>query len=236
MNIQAEKIRVIADVHGHSERMEAAAGDASTLLLLGDLVDRGPDNAGVLRLALEWLESGRAFLVRSNHDDKLYRLFKGNRVRMTRELSSTMRQISSAPDFEELKTRFIKVYAETPHVRRFGQYVFAHGAVSRYHFQPPDFPLSPTRLRKKIEHMALYGETDGSSRDEEGRPVRTYSWVDLLPDGLTAIVGHDIRGETPFVHEGTGGSRAIFLDTGCGKGGPLSYMDLPTEDFGQSHA
>lgn len=232
MNINVDRIRVIADVHGCAEQLEAAAADADFLLLLGDLVDRGPDNPGVLRMALDWIGDGRAFLVRSNHDDKLYRLLKGARVRMNRELSQTVQQIANAPDCDDLKARFIRTYAETPHIRRLGAYVFAHGAVSRYHFSPPDYPLSPTRLRRKIEHMALYGESDGS-RDDAGRPLRTYGWVDHLPDGITAVVGHDIRGEEPVIQTGASGARAIFLDTGCGKGGCLSWLDLPGETFGK---
>ena len=232
MSAELENLRVIADVHGHADRLDTAAGDADKILLLGDLIDRGPDNAGVLRLALNWIEDGRAYLVRSNHDDKLYRLLQGNDVRMTKELSQTVRQISAAPDAEKLKQRFLDAYEGTPHVRRFGDYVFAHGAVSQYHFSPPTNLISPTRMRRKIEHLALYGESDGT-RGADGRPIRTYGWIDLLPSGVTAIVGHDIRGPIPFVHEGKAGARAIFLDTGCGKGGPLTYMDLPTEQFGQ---
>lgn len=227
-----EKIRAIGDVHGHPERLEAAAGDASNLILLGDLVDRGPDSAGALRLALDWIESGRARLVRSNHDDKLYRYLKGNKIRMNRELSQTLREISEAPDADTLKARFQRVYADTPHVMRMGQYVFAHGAVSGYHFAPPQTHVSPTALRKKIEAMALYGEVNGQ-RDELGRPIRYYNWVSKLPLGITAVVGHDIRGETPVFHTTEEGGRAIFLDTGCGKGGPLSYIDLPSEEMGQ---
>ncbi len=226
------KIRAIGDVHGYSDRLIAAAGDADSLLLLGDLVDRGPDSAGVLRLALDWMEKGRAFLVRSNHDDKLYRILKGNKIRMTPDLAGTMESLSNAPDCEALKERFIKAYAETPHIQRFGKFVFAHGAVSQYYFRPPEEPLSTTRLRRKIESMALYGEVNGD-RDELGRPIRRYNWVDKLPEGVTAVVGHDKRDETPFIHTSENGRRAIFMDTGCGKGGPLSFIDLPSETFGQ---
>ena len=232
MQIVPNMIRVIGDVHGHADRLESAAAGADRIMLLGDLVDRGPDNAGSLRLALDWIESGRAMLVRSNHDDKLYRTLKGNRVRINRELSQTLKHINTAPDGEALRRRFIKAYAETPHVRRIGSYVFAHGAVSKYHFSPPDHPLSPTRLRKKIENMALFGQIDGG-RDATGRPIRQYGWVEELPPDITAVVGHDCRGETPVIHRSANGARAIFLDTGCGKGGPLSFMDLPDESVGQ---
>ncbi|ACT57817.1 metallophosphoesterase [Hirschia baltica] len=232
MIFKLNNIRAIGDVHGHPETLEAAAGDADHIMLLGDLIDRGPDSAGALRLALDWIESGRAYLVRSNHDDKLYRMLKGNNIRMNKELSATVKGISNAPDGNELKERFVRIYADTPHILRMGKFVFAHGAVSPYHFEHPDEPISLSRLRRRIENMALYGEVRGE-RDEEGRPVRHYDWVEQLPEGVTAVVGHDIRAEQPFVHTAENGRRAIFLDTGCGKGGPLSYIDLPSEKVGQ---
>lgn len=225
-------IRAIGDVHGHPESLEAAAGNADHIMLLGDLVDRGPDSAGALRLALDWIEAGRAYLVRSNHDDKLYRMLKGNNIRMNKDLSQTVKSLSNAPDGEELKERFIKVYSDTPHIVRMGNFVFAHGAVSPYHFEQPEEPISLSRLRRRIENMALFGEVR-NERDEDGRPVRHYDWVEKLPEGITAIVGHDIRAEKPFIHQTNNGRRAIFLDTGCGKGGPLSYIDLPSETIGQ---
>lgn len=225
-------LRAIADVHGHPQRMKAAAGDADKLVLLGDLVDRGPDSAGALRLALSWIEKGRAKLVRSNHDDKLYRFLKGNRVRMNADLAGTLSSLEDSNDGDTLKDKFMRVYAETPHVLRLGEYVFAHGAVSSYHFAMPDKPLSLTRLRRRIEKMALFGEVNGS-RDDQGRPIRYYDWVEQLPSGITAVVGHDRRGNEPVFHETENGGRAIFLDTGCGKGGPLSFIDLPDENVGQ---
>ena len=64
----------------------------------------------------------------------------------------------------------------------------------------------------------------------DGLPVRTHGWVDRLPESLTAIVGHDIRSrDASLVVRGQRGGRAVFLDTGSGKGGRLSWIDLPEE-------
>ncbi len=41
---------------------------------------------------------------------------------------------------------------------------------------------------RKLKALALYGETDGSL-NAEGLPIRTYRWIDRIPQGLTAIVG-----------------------------------------------
>src|SRR6201990_2586160 len=91
-------IRVIADVHGHPDMLARAAGDAQELVLLGDLVDRGPDSPGALRLALDWIESGRARMVRSNHDDKLARALTGRKITAGKNLSATLACVGAAPD------------------------------------------------------------------------------------------------------------------------------------------
>ncbi len=68
---------------------------------------------------------------------------------------------------------------------------------------------------------------------EEGEslPRRTYGWVNTIPPGLTVVVGHDARSETaPMVSKNPLGGRAVFLDTGCGKGGTLSWMDLGPDE------
>ena len=76
--------------------------------------------------------------------------------------------------------------------------------------------------------MALVGEVDGNVY-EDGYPVRLYNWVDDIPMGKTVIVGHDMRPmfaknllTEPLVVNNTNGGRAVFMDTGCGKGGKLS--------------
>ena len=48
---------------------------------------------------------------------------------------------------------------------------------------------------------------------------------------ITAYVGHDNRSSNGRPHEMRGalGGRAIFLDTGAGKGGALAWIDLPFE-------
>ena len=224
-------LRVIADVHGYPDMLARAAGDASALALLGDLVDRGPDSPGALRLALEWIEAGRARMVRSNHDDKLARALTGRKITAGRNLSATLAALDAAPDGADLKGRFLRAFEAAPFVIRHGAYVLAHGAIHPRCFGVDGGYLCPSPDQDG-DHMALYGEVDGTLAPD-GKPIRHYAWVDALPDGVTAIVGHDKRGETPFLHAGAAGGRAIFLDTGCGKGGALSFIDLPDEAIGQ---
>ena len=77
---------------------------------------------------------------------------------------------------------------------------------------------------------ALFGETTGRMQ-ADGYPERVLRWVDRIPAGLTVYCGHDQRSTDgrPYVRHGAGGGTAIFLDTGAGKGGHLSWIDLPLD-------
>lgn len=72
---------VVGDVHGQLETFErvlekvgysAEAGDR--ILLLGDVIDRGPDSAGMLR----WLQRDGVACVRGNHEQMMLDALEGN--------------------------------------------------------------------------------------------------------------------------------------------------------------
>ena len=50
-------------------------------VFVGDLVDRGPDTPGVLRLVMGMVAAGTAFCVAGNHEDKLLRALRGKNVK-----------------------------------------------------------------------------------------------------------------------------------------------------------
>jgi len=227
-------LRVVADVHAQPDALREAldgAGDRH-VVLLGDLIDRGPDAPAVLRLVLDLVEAGQATLLRSNHDDRLHRHYLHGRVPVAGELARTIADLDAQPDARSLIDRFQAVYAAAPLWLRVGErWIVAHGAVDRLMLDHPSpAPDLRKRTRDRLKALALYGEREGNLWHDDGRPVRTHGWVDALPAGLTAIVGHDVRSaEAPLVVAGARGGRAIFLDTGSGKDGRLSWIDLPEE-------
>ena len=68
-------------------------------------------------------------------------------------------------------------------------------------------------------------------RQADGFPERVLHWVARIPAGLTVYCGHDSRSPDgrPLTVRGAAGGAAVFLDTGAGKGGHLSWIDLPRE-------
>lgn len=67
------KYYVIGDVHGELDKLQEILkywnSDSEQLVLLGDLVDRGPDSYGVIKLAMELKEKYGAKINKGNHED-----------------------------------------------------------------------------------------------------------------------------------------------------------------------
>ena len=66
-------------------------------IFLGDLVDRGPDSPGVLRLVMGMVAAGTALAVPGNHEDKLLRALRGRKVRVSHGLETTLSQLAAEP-------------------------------------------------------------------------------------------------------------------------------------------
>jgi protein phosphatase len=75
---------------------------------------------------------------------------------------------------------------------------------------------------------ALYGQVAAGIR-KDGFPERLLHWLDSIPPGMTVYCGHDTRSTDgrPLRLRGARGGEAVFMDTGAGKGGHLSWIDLP---------
>lgn len=81
------RVYAIGDVHGRLdllremsraiEEREAELSAAETLvILLGDLVDRGPDSAGVLRFARDWQARANVRILAGNHEEMFLKSFE----------------------------------------------------------------------------------------------------------------------------------------------------------------
>lgn len=117
---------IAGDVHGCLEellellaalayRVERRRDDFSvtpprgrTLAFVGDLVDRGPNAPGVLRLAMSMARAGTALCVAGNRDEELVRALKGCTTQVSRGMALTLDQLRAEPDgFCEESVRFL---------------------------------------------------------------------------------------------------------------------------------
>ena len=213
-------LRIVGDVHGDSRAFAAAAETDRFVIQLGDLVDDGPDTPGALRIMFRLLDEKRGLFVLGNHDFKLARALRGDRVRG----EPTAKTMAILP--AELRERTRAEIMAAPVWLRAGPFFFVHGGFHPAMLAQGPGPF-PAGRPEPLWARALYGQTSGRVTGS-GKPERLLRWVDDIPAGMTAYVGHDQRSTDgrPYVRHSRKGGTAIFLDTGAGKGGHLSWMDI----------
>jgi protein phosphatase len=215
------KVRVVGDVHGDAAGFAYAVATDRFIVQLGDLVDHGPDSARALRMMFELVDQGRGLFILGNHDLKLARVLRGDHLRADAAVLATIAQLD-----DTLKQQAIRLIADAPAWVLHGSALFVHGGFHTSMLEQPA-PSHGLQRPQGAVARALYGEPTGRIQPD-GYPERSLRWVDRIPSGLTVYCGHDRRSSDgrPYVRHGLLGGKAIFLDTGAGKGGHLSWIDL----------
>ncbi|WP_019631305.1 polynucleotide kinase-phosphatase [Actinomadura atramentaria] len=225
---------VIGDVHGCRAELEDlltalgyaierdAAGRACgarhpggrTAVFVGDLVDRGPDTPGVLRLVMGMVAAGDALCVSGNHEAKLVRALRGRRVRATHGLAESLEQLAREDeDFRAAALAFMNGLI-SHYVLDGGRLVVAHaGLKEAYH----------GRASGRVRSFALYGDTTGET-DEYGLPVR-YPWAREYRGAATVVYGHTPVPAAEWVNN------TICLDTGVVFGGKITALRYPEREL-----
>ena len=183
-------------------------------IFVGDLVDRGPDTPGVLRLVMGMVAAGDAFCVPGNHENKLLRALRGRNVQVTHGLAESLAQLKAEPaEFRKAVEAFIDGLI-SHYVFDGGQLVVAHaGLVERYQ----------GRASGRVREFCLYGQTTGET-DEYGLPVR-YPWADEYRGRAMVLYGHTPVPAPEWVNN------TMCLDTGCVFGGCLTALRYPERDI-----
>lgn len=181
-----------------------------TAVFVGDLVDRGPDSAGVLRLVMNMVRSGAALAVPGNHDEKLKRALDGKAVKALHGLDVTLAQLDAAGEAFKAEVRAFIEGLVSHLVLDDGRVVVAHaGLPERYH----------GRSSGRVRSFALYGDVDGS-QDDLGLPVRR-DWAAEYRGTAHVIYGHTPVARARWVN------KTMDIDTGCAFGGALSALRYP---------
>jgi len=183
-------------------------------IFVGDLVDRGPDTPGVLRLVMHMISEGHAFCVSGNHDVKLLRKLSGKKVQIKHGLAESLEQLSTeSEEFIEDVKGFLK------------------GLISHYVFSDGDLVVAHAGMKEeyqgrasgRVRTFSLYGETTGEV-DEFGLPIR-YAWAEDYRGKAHVVYGHTPIPEAEWLN------RTICIDTGCVFGGELTALRYPEKEL-----
>jgi protein phosphatase len=190
----------------HPERRRA--------VFLGDLVDRGPDTPGVLRLVMGMVAAGDALAVPGNHEDKLLRALRGRPVQVTHGLAESLDQLAAEPEsFRAEVVGFLD--GMVSHYRLDGgRLVVAHAGLTE---------RLQGRESRRVRDFCLYGQTTGET-DEYGLPVR-HPWAVEYRGAAMVLYGHTPVVEPEWVNN------TLCLDTGCVFGGRLTALRYPEREL-----
>lgn len=224
---------VIGDIHGCRGELERLLGELGyeitrdqdgratgahhpgrRAVFVGDLVDRGPDTPGVLRLVMGMVAAGDALCVSGNHEAKLLRALRGRNVRVTHGLAESLRQLEQEPaDHRDRVAAFLDSLI-SHYVLDGGRLVVSHaGLIERYQ----------GRASGRVREFCLYGQTTGET-DEYGLPVR-YPWANEYRGRAMVLYGHTPVPEPEWVNN------TLCLDTGCVFGGRLTALRYPEREI-----
>jgi diadenosine tetraphosphatase ApaH/serine/threonine PP2A family protein phosphatase len=227
---------IIGDIHGCYDELRALLGDLGyrvseereadgepairvappegrMLVLLGDLVDRGPLVVPTLRLAMGVLRDGTGLCAPGNHDDKLRRWLLGRPVHIAHGLRTSIDQLEAEPPaFCDRTLAFLQ--GLPPYlVLDGGRLICAHAGL----------PLAAQgRDDRRARDLALFGVATGE-RDEAGYPVRI-RWAETYRGEAFVVYGHTPVRRPEWI------GNTVNIDTGCVFGGSLTALRWPERE------
>jgi len=194
--------------------VDAAHPEGRTAVFVGDLVDRGPDTPGVLRLVMGMVAAGHAVCVPGNHENKLGRWMDGKKVTVSHGLQESLDQLAGESEEFRKQVRAFMRDLVSHYLLDGGNLVVCHaGLPEKYH----------GRNSGRVRSHALYGDTTGET-DEYGLPVR-YPWAEEYRGRALVVYGHTPVPTASFLNN------TICLDTGCVFGGSLTALRYPEREL-----
>ncbi|GAA1024743.1 MULTISPECIES: polynucleotide kinase-phosphatase [Amycolatopsis] len=224
---------IVGDIHGCRVELEALLAELGYAIdrdeqgraigakhperravFVGDLVDRGPDTPGVLRLVMGMVRAGNAFCVTGNHEHKLLRALRGRNVQVTHGLAESLEQLAAEPAEFRAEAQDFMDGLISHYVLDGGRLVVAHAGITE-RFQG--------RASGRVRSFCMYGESTGET-DEFGLPVR-YPWANEYRGRAMVVYGHTPVPSPEWVNN------TLCLDTGCVFGGTLTALRYPEKEI-----
>ncbi len=219
---------IIGDVHGCCDELETLLTTLGYQLkeqtyihpagrkavFLGDLVDRGNRILDTLNLVQKMITAESALCVPGNHDYKLLRQLKGQKVTINHGLDKTLAELEALDETERQSLQSFLTGLVSHYVLDDGRLVVAHAGLKQAY---------QGRGSAKVRDFALYGETTGEI-DEFGLPVR-HNWASEYRGDAMVVYGHTPVPEPVWLN-GT-----IDIDTGCVFGGKLTALRYPEREL-----
>ena len=211
-----ERLYAIGDIHGCATALKALIdaidpGQDDTIVVLGDVIDYGPDTKGAVRQLLDLSGRCRLVLLMGNHEEMLFNASSGRDDRRYWESCGgipTRRNYPECgddqlidPEHLEFLRKNCRDYFETD------RFIFVH---ANYY---PNRPMP-----EQSGHTLRWESVDPH------RMARHFS-------GKTAVVGHTTRDDGDVLDLGF----LVMIDTGASMGGWLTALEVRSGEIIQTN-
>jgi len=196
---------VIGDIHGEIDQLKTIIDKINykpkedKLIFLGDYIDRGADSYKVYRYIKE-LDNGDNIFLRGNHEEMMIdAVLNDNNIDLWYHNGGQATE-RSFPNRSELKEA-ARFFNSLPYYHSSQDYIFVHAGIR------PD-----RKLKEQTEHDLVwirYQFLGAKARD--------------FQEKRTVVAGHTPVPKVKFEEN------KILMDTGAGKGGILSAINLETK-------
>lgn len=205
--------------HGWDEtaphRYVRAHPEGRKTILLGDLVDRGPMNLEVMKMARA-LEDLGGLRVLGNHDAKIGKWLIGRDVRVGPHQEPTMVEFDGMTPKEKADWGEWLLAAEGHYILDEGRLVVAHAGLDEE---------NQGRMTGGAMSFALYGKPSSCGGvDEDGYPLAN-DWAEEYLGDATVVHGHIVHDAPREMNN------VIAIDTGCVFGGDLTALAWPEHRY-----
>ncbi|PTX17441.1 serine/threonine protein phosphatase 1 [Halanaerobium congolense] len=196
---------VIGDIHGEIEELEIILekinydSDQDKLIFVGDYIDRGANSYQVYKY-IKKLNNGRNIFLRGNHEEMMIdAVLNENNVNLWYQNGGRKTE-ASFPNQTELKEA-AHFFNSLPYYHADQKYIFVHAGIN-----------PALTLEEQTKHDLIW--------------IR-YKFLEAKKEDFkeerTIVAGHTPVAEVKF------DGNKILVDTGSGKGGILSAVDLKTK-------
>lgn len=220
---------IVGDIHGcideFDELIKTLSYDKNSdrLILLGDLIDRGPDSVAVVARAREMdLEC-----VMGNHDYKFLKWF---------------RSVGSSNDVYDRHVHYSKFSDEdVNYIARMSNYIKVDNTVIVHGGLRANVPLA----KQSKEDLYYIRYMDKDMRFVSLKKINKFGkealgakfWTEFWKGPESVVYGHNVHSyENPLIEEVAPGVSCYGLDTGCCFGGKLTALILETKEIVQVQA
>jgi len=221
-------ITVVGDVHGEINRLLSVVNWVKKrnnfLILLGDLINYGENSIECINLVYDMINKNECQVLLGNHDQKIYNWFIGKKINIYKPVEETINKFTSLSkrEFDILKMKFKTIINNGAIALKYKNCYFVHACLNE---KIKNALSNNIPLEKEDINICVLGNNFNKKNNNENDKLNI-SWIENIPKNCTVFVGHNYICNIPVIMKNSLGSKCIFMDTGSGKGGKLSSVDI----------